>query len=89
MTTLTLKFEGVYEQVINNMLSSKMVKTKTEAVRFALLNFGLNTGMINDETVLDAIQNNLAKSSRAMGDIKADIDQLKHETICRYSELHN
>lgn len=83
MTTLTLKFEGAYEDIIDAMLKSKMAKTKTEAVRMALLTFGLNTGIIKNKIVLSSIRKDLSKDALSVKEIESEIERIKHETVRR------
>jgi len=83
MTTVTLKFEGAYEEIINAMLKLKIAKTKSEAVRMSLLTFGLNTGMIKNKIVLKSIRADLGKDALSAKDIESEIERIKHESIRR------
>ena len=40
MTTLTIEFRGVTEDILKNLVDRGYAKTKTEAVRYALLHVG-------------------------------------------------
>ena len=40
MTTLTIEFRGVTEDIINKLIERGYAKTKTEAVRYAILRVG-------------------------------------------------
>ena len=40
MTTLTIEFRGVTEDVLNALISKGYAKTKAEAIRYALLHVG-------------------------------------------------
>lgn len=40
MTTLTIEFRGVTENILNALIEKGYAKTKSEAIRFALLHLG-------------------------------------------------
>lgn len=46
VTTLTMEFEGVLDQVLRALVSNGFAKTKTEAVRLCLLHYGEELGII-------------------------------------------
>ncbi len=46
MTTLTVKFEGVTEKVIDFLVKEGYAKTKAEALRYALLHLGEELDLI-------------------------------------------
>lgn len=46
MTSLTMEFKGVQKEVIEKAVKRGYARTKSEAVRMALLEFGRNTGLI-------------------------------------------
>jgi len=83
MTTLTLSFDGVYEQVLESMLRSKMAKTKSEAVRMALLYFGMRTGAVKNNSILDSIRADLARDRKTFSAVEKEIQRVKDETVCR------
>ncbi len=61
MSTLSLKFHGIQDQIINAMVESGMAETKSEAVRMAVLKFGFDTGILDSRKVLAAVRGSLAK----------------------------
>ncbi|MBI4044166.1 MAG: hypothetical protein HY392_00485 [Candidatus Diapherotrites archaeon] len=46
MSTLTVKFEGVTEEVLDELVKQGYVKTKSEALRYALLHIGEELDLI-------------------------------------------
>ncbi len=40
MTTLTIEFRGVTEKILNELVAQGYAKTKSEAVRYAILHVG-------------------------------------------------
>ncbi len=83
MTTLTLKFEKVYEQIIDEMVELGIAKTKSESVRMALLNFGLSTGLIDRKEILKYLRRELSQDRITPDKIALNIRRAKHETIRR------
>ncbi len=56
MTTVTVDFRGTQETILKEMVSLGIVKTKAEALRLALMNFALTTGLLSKEKVLEEIR---------------------------------
>lgn len=77
MTTLTLKFDHVYEEVINDMIKLGIAKTKSEAVRMALLSFGLDTGLIDSKKILRWVRKDLEKNKLSENQIALNIVRAK------------
>lgn len=46
MSTLTVEFRGVSEEVLNNLVKEGYAKTKAEALRYSLLQVGSEMGLI-------------------------------------------
>ena len=46
MTTLTIEFKGVTEEILNMLIKEGYAKTKTEAIRYALLHVGRDLDLI-------------------------------------------
>ncbi len=46
MTTLTIEFKGVTEEVIDMLVKEGYAKTKAEALRYALLHVGRDLNLI-------------------------------------------
>lgn len=46
MSTLTVEFKGVTEQVLNSLVKEGYAKTKAEALRYALIHLGEELGLI-------------------------------------------
>lgn len=47
MTTLTVKFEGILEDVLDSLVKQGYAKTKAEALRSALLHLGEEYGLVS------------------------------------------
>ncbi len=46
MSTLTVEFSGVLDDVLNSLVSRGFAKTKAEALRMALLHYGQELGLV-------------------------------------------
>ena len=46
MTSLTVEFKGVLEDILESMIKQGYVKTKAEALRVALLHYGKEMGIV-------------------------------------------
>ena len=77
MSTLTLKFHGIQEWIINSMVENGIAETKSEAVRMAVLKFGLDLGLLDSRKVLDSIRENLAKDELSEKEILKGISEAR------------
>ncbi len=60
MSTLTLKFHGLQDRIINTMVETGIAQTKSEAVRMAVLKFGFDAGLLDGARVLSALRESFA-----------------------------
>lgn len=83
MTTVTVSFKGAQEKILEEMVGLGMVKTKTEAIRVALLNFALTSGLMSKEKILGEIHKQ-AKSIRVNeADLQRMVERAKEGSIHR------
>ncbi|MEA1870215.1 MAG: hypothetical protein U9N09_08775 [Euryarchaeota archaeon] len=81
MTTVTVSFKGTHEKILEEMVDLGIVKTRTEAIRVALLNFALTSGIMSKEKILGEIHKQ-AKSIRMNEiDLQRMIEHAKEENI--------
>ena len=79
MTTVTVSFKGAQEKILEEMIDLGIVRTKTEAIRVAMLNFALTSGLMSKEKILGAIHKQ-AKSIRVNeADLQGMIECAKAE----------
>lgn len=81
MSTLTVKFEGVQDKILNSITENGIAKTKSEAIRMALLKFALDTGIINVQELVKSIRDNLSENNKSPQEISKQIECVKNETI--------
>jgi len=83
LTTVTVSFKGAQEKILEEMVGLGMVKTKTEAIRVALLNFALTSGLMSKEKILGEIHKQ-AKSIRVNeADLQRMVERAKEGSIHR------
>jgi len=81
MTTLTIKFRGIQEEILEEMIQLGIAETKSEAVRMALLNFALISNMISKEKLLQEIRKKTKEIKLDEGEIQKLITDAKEKSI--------
>jgi len=83
LTTVTVDFKGAQAKILKEMIDLGIVKTKAEALRLALMNFALTTGILSKEKILEEVHER-AKSIRiSEADVQRMIESAKEKTIHR------
>jgi len=77
MSTLTLKFHGIQEMIINTMVENGIAETKSEAVRMAVLKFGFDLGVLSSENVLHGLQRVMSGDELSEEDIVRGISEAR------------
>ena len=73
-SVLTVKFEGMEDEILNNMVGSGMFATKTEALRSALVKYAIDTDLIKRKNLwekIKSIPNRKVDDARLASDIEA------------------
>lgn len=83
MTTLTIRFTGVQEHILDRLVSAGVAQSKSEAIRMALLNFAYEMHLVDDAAITELLRKELSKSPRSPDEILAQLESVKHETITR------
>ncbi len=83
MTTLTIRFNGLQEQILDRLVKAGVAETKSEAVRMSLVNFASELGILDDEAVVSFIRNEVSKAKRTPEEILSQLERVKNETITR------
>ena len=79
MTTLTLKFRGVEENVLNEMVESGLFNTKSEAIRSALVHYSLDLGLLGKERLWSEIKKH-PKRKITPEQLAKDLETLEDES---------
>lgn len=83
MTTLTIRFKGLQEQILDRLVDTGVAETKSEAIRMALLNFAHSMQLLDDQTIVEFLRAEFSKTQRSPEEILSALERAKHETITR------
>jgi hypothetical protein len=83
MTTITVDFRGTQEMILKEMVDLGIVKTKAEALRLALMNFALTTGMLSKEKILEEIHMRAKSISINENEVQRMIESAKEKSVHR------
>jgi Arc/MetJ-type ribon-helix-helix transcriptional regulator len=78
-TTLTLKFRGVEAALLDEMISTGLFNTKSEAIRSAIVKFGLDLGLLKRKRLWKEIIGHRRRSVSAAR-LKKDLERIEDET---------
>lgn len=78
MTTLSIRFKGVQDKILNQITKAGLAETKSEAVRMALLKFAVDFNLINQKLLVDALRADLKKDRKSIGEVLKSIKSVKH-----------
>lgn len=77
-TTLTLKFRGVEAALLEEMISSGLFNTKSEAIRSAIVKYGLDLGLLQRRYLWAQI-NRLKRRKVSPAQLQKDIERIEDE----------
>jgi Arc/MetJ-type ribon-helix-helix transcriptional regulator len=77
-TTLTLKFRGVEAALLDEMISTGLFNTKSEAVRSAIVKFGLDLGLLRRKRLWAQIEK-LERRKVSPARLKKDLELIEDE----------
>ncbi|MBI5635437.1 hypothetical protein HY993_00565 [Candidatus Micrarchaeota archaeon] len=83
MTTLTIRFNGVQEQILDRMVKTGVAQTKSEAIRMALLAFASQMRLLDDKAITAFLRAELSKNPRSPEEILSALETAKNEGITR------
>ncbi|HIH44004.1 MAG TPA: hypothetical protein HA257_02645 [Candidatus Methanoperedenaceae archaeon] len=83
MTTVTVDFRGTQEKILKEMIDLGIVKTKAEALRLALMNFALTTGMLSREKILAEIHARSGSITIGEAEVQRMVESAKEKSIRR------
>lgn len=83
MTTVTVDFKSTQEKILNEMIYQGIVKTKAEALRLALMNFALTSGMMSKEKILKEIHERSKSIHLSEVDVQRMIESAKEKSVHR------
>jgi hypothetical protein len=83
LTTVTVDFRGTQETILKEMVNLGIVKTKAEALRLALMNFALTTGLLSKEKILEEIHEKAKSICVSENEVQRLIESAKEKSIHR------
>ena len=81
MSTLTIKFHGVQDEILKALTDSGIAETKSEAIRMALLKFGLDLGILDSKEMLAVMRREINKEPLSSDEVNKRIRKAKHASI--------
>ena len=78
-TTLTLKFRGIEAHLLDEMIKSGLFNTKSEAIRSALVKYGLDLGLLKKQKIWGRIEG-YKKRMVSAKQLKKDLEMIEDET---------
>ena len=83
LTTVTVDFKGTQEKILKEMIDLGIVKTRAEALRLALMNFALTTGLLSKEKLLEEIHERASSMRISEDEVQRMIERAKEKSIRR------
>ena len=81
MSSVTVKFRGILEEILDKMVEYGIAETKSEAIRVAILNFGIEMGLLSEQGLVKSIREQLVEGKISQKKIAEEIERAKIESI--------
>jgi hypothetical protein len=81
MSSVTVKFRGIPEEILDKMVEYGIAETKSEAIRVAILNFGIEMGLLSEQGLIKSLREHLAGSKIPQEKVAEEIERVKIECI--------
>jgi Arc/MetJ-type ribon-helix-helix transcriptional regulator len=76
-----MRFDGIHEKILKRLVESGVVKTKSEAIRNALLEYGLKFGAVDDMRLVRAMRDEFSRNPMSVDEILRSIEDAKAESV--------
>ena len=83
MSTLTIKFHGVQDEILQALIDSGIAQSKSEAIRMALLKFCMDLGIFDSKEIMATIRKEMQKEPLPPNQVAEGIKKAKHDSISR------
>ncbi len=83
MTTVTINLKGTQEKILKEMIDLGIVKNRAEALRLALMNFALTSGILSKENILNEIHKRAKSIQLSEADVQRMVESAKEKSIHR------
>lgn len=77
-STLTIKFKGIEGDILDQMVSSGLFATKTEAIRSSLVNFAIRLDLFRRKRLWEKIKKAPTRKE-SLKQVMKDIEAVKNE----------
>jgi len=81
MSSVTVKFRGIPEEILDKMVEYGIAETKSEAIRVAILNFGIEMGLLSEQGLIKSLREHLAGIKIPREKVAEEIERVKIESI--------
>jgi Arc/MetJ-type ribon-helix-helix transcriptional regulator len=81
MSSITVKFRGIPEEILDKMVEYGIAETKSEAIRVAILNFGIEMGLLSEQGLIKSLREHLAEGKISQKEVAEEIERVKIESI--------
>ena len=81
MSSVTVKFRGILEEILDKMVEYGIAETKSEAIRVAILNFGIEMGLLSEQGLVKSIREQLVEGKISQKKVAEEIERAKIESI--------
>lgn len=81
MNSVTVKVRGIPEEILNKMVEYGIAETKSEAIRVAILNFGIEMGLLSEQGLIKSLREHLAEGKISQKEVAEEIERVKIESI--------
>lgn len=81
MSSITVKFRGIPEEILDKMVEYGIAETKSEAIRVAILNFGIEMGLLSEQGLIKSLRGHLAEDKISQEKVAEEIERVKIESI--------
>ena len=81
MSSVTVKFLGIPEEILDKMVEYGIAETKSEAIRVTILNFGIEIGLLSEQGLIESLRERLAEGKFSHEKVAEGIESAKSECL--------
>jgi hypothetical protein len=81
MSSITVTFRGIPEEILDKMVEYGIAETKSEAIRVALVNFGIEMGLLSELELVKSLRAQLAERKPSRVEVAEEIERAKLESL--------
>jgi formiminotetrahydrofolate cyclodeaminase len=81
MSSVTVTFRGIPEEILDKMVEYGIAETKSEAIRVALVNIGIEMGLLSELELVKSLRAQLAERKPSHVEVAEEIERAKIESL--------